>query len=57
VMGWPGLGPLLLEATFARDHHVVVGVVVASAAMVWLANLASDVMLRIADPRVRMGDR
>ena len=53
VMSWPGVGPLLLEATLARDHHVVVGIVVASAALVWLANMIADVLLYAADPRIR----
>src|SRR6266536_4298489 len=45
VMGWPGVGPLLLEATSARDHYVVLGIVIASAALVWIANLISDLLM------------
>lgn len=53
VMSWPGLGPLLLEATLARDHDVVVGIVLASAVMVWLGNTVADILLALFDPRVR----
>ena len=53
VMSWPGVGPLLLEATLARDHHVVVGIVVVSAGLVWIANMIADALLYVADPRIR----
>lgn len=53
VMGWPGLGPLLLQATLARDNNVVIGVVLVSAALVWAGSLIADVLLHVSDPRVR----
>lgn len=54
VTGWPGLGPLLLEATMSRDLYVVVGVVMSSTIFMILGSLLADVMLVAADPRVRM---
>lgn len=54
VTGWPGLGPLLLEATMSRDLYVVVGVVMSSTVFMILGNFLADVMLVAADPRVRM---
>ena len=51
---WPGLGPLLLEATMSRDLYVIVGVVMSSTIFMILGNLLADVMLVAADPRVRM---
>jgi peptide/nickel transport system permease protein len=54
VTGWPGLGPLLLEACFSRDIYVVVGVVMASTLFMILGSLLADVMLVVVDPRVRM---
>ena len=54
VTGWPGLGPLLLEATMSRDLYVVVGVVMLSTVFMILGNFLADVMLVAADPRVRM---
>jgi peptide/nickel transport system permease protein len=53
MTGWPGLGPLLLEASMSRDLYVVVGVVMASTSFMVLGNLLADVMLVVADPRVR----
>jgi peptide/nickel transport system permease protein len=53
ITGWPGLGPLLLEASMSRDFYVVVGVVMASTLFMILGNLLADVMLMLVDPRVR----
>jgi peptide/nickel transport system permease protein len=54
VTGWPGLGPLLLEASLSRDLYVVVGVVMSSTLFMISGNLLADVLLVIVDPRVRV---
>jgi peptide/nickel transport system permease protein len=53
VTGWPGLGPLLLEASMSRDLYVVIGVVMASTLFMVLGNLLADMLLVMVDPRVR----
>lgn len=53
ITGWPGLGPLLLEACFSRDLYVVIGVVMASTLFMIFGGLLADVMLVAADPRIR----
>ncbi len=53
VLGWPGLGPLLLESVAARDHHVVLAGVVLSACLLAGSNLAVGLLLAVADPRIR----
>ncbi|MGD0758978.1 MAG: ABC transporter permease [Candidatus Sulfotelmatobacter sp.] len=53
ITGWPGLGPLLLEACFSRDIYVVIGVVMASTLFMIFGSLLADIMLVVADPRVR----
>ena len=53
VMGWPGLGPLLLEAILARDLLVVIGVTVFSTFFLVAGNLLTDSLLFAADPRIR----
>jgi peptide/nickel transport system permease protein len=53
VMGWPGLGPLLLEAILARDLHVVLGATLLSTMVLATATLIADVALFMADPRIR----
>jgi peptide/nickel transport system permease protein len=55
VMGWPGLGPLLLDAILARDVYVVIGAVMLSSVLVIFANLIADLLLYAADPRIRSG--
>ena len=53
IVGWPGLGPLFLEAILARDFALVLGVVMVSATLLITGNLAADLMLYRADPRIR----
>ena len=53
VFGWPGLGPLLLEAVFGRDLPVVVGAVLASAALLVAATTVGNLAVGIVDPRAR----
>jgi peptide/nickel transport system permease protein len=54
VMGWPGLGPLFLEAIMARDFALVLAVVMLSASFLVIGNLLADVLLYRMDPRIRM---
>jgi peptide/nickel transport system permease protein len=53
VTGWPGLGPLLLEATMSRDLYIVVGAVMVSTFFMVGGNLVADALLVAFDPRVR----
>lgn len=53
IMGWPGLGTLLLEAILARDVFTVIGAVVLSTALLAAGNLATDTALLLVDPRIR----
>jgi peptide/nickel transport system permease protein len=55
VLSWPGLGPLLIEATLSRDVYVVVAIVLLSAVFLILGILISDLLLFAADPRIRQG--
>ena len=53
ITGWPGLGPLLLEASISRDLYVVIGVVMSSTVFMIMGNLLADALLVAVDPRVR----
>lgn len=53
VMGWPGIGPLLLEAILARDLFVVIGAVMLSTLFLIGGNLLGDILLYTFDPRIR----
>jgi len=54
VMGWPGLGPLFLDAIMARDFTIVLAVVMLSTLFLIAGNLAADLLLYRADPRIRV---
>lgn len=56
VTGWPGLGPLILDATMSRDLYVVIGAVLFSAVFMIAGNLIADLMLFASDPRIRAGE-
>ncbi len=53
IVGWPGLGPLFLDAIFARDYALVLGVVLVSTTFLIAGNLVADLLLYRADPRIR----
>jgi peptide/nickel transport system permease protein len=53
LAGWPGLGPLFLEAIMARDFALVLGVVMSSTTLLIAGNLVADLLLYRADPRIR----
>ncbi len=53
IFTWPGLGQLIVGAALTRDYPVVQGFVTYIAVVVLLANLAADIALHVADPRLR----
>jgi peptide/nickel transport system permease protein len=53
VFGWPGLGRLLLDAAGTRDHPILLGLVLLVAFSVVLANLVTDLVYGLIDPRIR----
>ncbi len=53
VMGWPGLGPLVLEAILARDLYLVIGAVMFSTLFLIGGSLIGDMLLYATDPRIR----
>jgi peptide/nickel transport system permease protein len=57
VTGWPGLGPLFLEAIDTRDFAIVLAVVMLSAVFLLAGNLLADLLLYRFDPRIRTVDR
>lgn len=54
VMGWPGVGPLLLQAILERDPHIVVAAVLFSTLFLMAGNVLADIFLYVADPRIRV---
>lgn len=56
LTGWPGLGPLILEATLSRDLYVVIGAVMLSGIFMLAGNFIADMLLLACDPRIRSGE-
>ncbi|MGE0314246.1 MAG: ABC transporter permease [Lautropia sp.] len=52
VFAWPGIGRLAFDALLQRDYSVILGVFFLSSVVVVLANLATDLVLRVVDPRI-----
>ncbi len=53
ILNWPGLGSLMLAAVRSQDTFLVMGSLLMGGLMLILGNLMADVLLVIADPRVR----
>ncbi|MBD2446554.1 ABC transporter permease [Nostoc sp. FACHB-152] len=51
---WPGLGRLTLQAVIAKDQYLVMASLVMSAVLLNVGNLIADLMLKVADPRIRL---
>ncbi len=56
VFSWPGLGTLALQSIIARDTPTILGILFFSALVVVVANLLTDLVLRMIDPRIRSSD-
>lgn len=56
VFGWPGMGRLVVDATFGRNYPVLLGLTLVYGAMVIASNLAADIIHRLVDPRISMDD-
>ncbi len=53
VLGYPGLGRLILEAVLKKDVFVVMGSLLLGSVLLILGNLMADVLLAYVDPRIR----
>jgi peptide/nickel transport system permease protein len=54
VFAWPGLGRLAVGAIAARDHALVMAIVVMGSVLVTLGSLLADLLYAVADPRLRL---
>ncbi|MGA9379364.1 MAG: ABC transporter permease [Phormidium sp.] len=51
---WPGLGRLILQAVTAKDLYLVMASLMLGAVMLIIGNLFADLMLKSADPRIKL---
>ena len=57
VFSWPGLGTLAFQSITARDAPMVLGILFFSSLVVIVANLVTDLVYSLIDPRIRIGRR
>lgn len=53
IFSWPGIGLLGYTAILQRDYPVQLGIALMAAVAVLLANLATDLLYAVVDPRIR----
>lgn len=54
VFAWPGLGRLLVESVAVRDYPVLMGLFLLISISVAVANLITDVVYSLLDPRINL---
>ena len=53
VFAWPGIGRMFVQAMFARDYPLLMGILMLGSLMVIVFNLIADLLYGILDPRIR----
>ncbi len=53
VFAWPGIGRMFVQAMFARDYPLLMGVLMLGSVMVIVFNLIADLLYGFLDPRIR----
>jgi peptide/nickel transport system permease protein len=57
VFSWPGMGRLVFDSILRRDYPTLLAVLFFSAVLVMAANIITDLVYRLIDPRIRSGAR
>jgi peptide/nickel transport system permease protein len=53
IVGWPGLGRVILEGFQKQDLYLVMASMFMGAILLILGNLIADILLAYFDPRIR----
>ena len=53
IFAWPGIGRMFVQAMFARDYPLLMGILLLGSTMVVVFNLVADVVYGVLDPRIR----
>ncbi len=53
IFAWPGIGRLFVQAMFARDYPLLMGILLMGSVMVVFFSLVADVVYGVLDPRIR----
>jgi peptide/nickel transport system permease protein len=54
IFSWPGIGRLTVEAAARHDYTLMMGLVVFAALLTLLANLLTDLVYVVVDPRIKL---
>jgi len=54
VFSLPGIGPLLYDSIIRHDYPIMLGILFGSAFTVVAANILTDLVYRVLDPRIRL---
>ncbi|MEM7126969.1 MAG: ABC transporter permease [Chloroflexota bacterium] len=55
VFNWPGLGTLAFDSILRRDFPAILGILLFSSVLVIVANLVTDLLYQLIDPRIKIG--
>ena len=53
IFSWPGIGQLTMSSIMSRDYPTLMGLNLMAAILVLAANLVTDVIYSIVDPRIK----
>jgi len=53
IFAWPGVGRMFVQAMFARDYPLLMGILMLGSVMVVFFNLLADLVYGLLDPRIR----
>ncbi|MFS0781268.1 ABC transporter permease [Bacillus sp. 1P06AnD] len=53
IFQWPGMGQLTIQSIVSRDYPTIMAINFMSAVLVLAANLVTDIVYSIADPRIK----
>ncbi|TJY42312.1 ABC transporter permease [Cohnella pontilimi] len=54
IFNWPGIGQLYMQSFSLRDYPLLMGFTMLIAVLTVIGTLISDILYRVADPRVRL---
>jgi peptide/nickel transport system permease protein len=54
VFSWPGIGRMAVDAAFARDYPILMGLLLMLATLVVVGSLLSDLAYGVIDPRIKL---
>lgn len=57
VFSLPGIGPLLYDSIIRHDYPIMLGILFGAAFTVVMANILTDLVYRILDPRIRLHEQ